>query len=101
MRFPFTYNLTVGETIVAEIFAVGTIEANPDDVSLSGIYPGWSVATVEVAGVDGGEVEVTDDHHLYERLLVSMLNTYRRDIDTAWEAHMRALGYQSKLRLVS
>jgi len=102
MDFPFTFPLTIGSAVVAEIDAIAVIESS-DEVRPGATAAEWTVAEICVRGVDVADpskpelalVRFPDrptrrnEHlgHLHDAMLLHVLCAHRPAIDRAWGGH--------------
>ncbi len=103
MRFPFTYDLAVGGVSVAQIEGHLEIETDHSDPNAIGRDADWTVEGIELMGsVPNTErtpgnprhfleatVALDDEHWLYERILIDVINRHRHVIDAAWAKELR------------
>jgi hypothetical protein len=85
MQIHHMFDLRAGAGSITAIEITATIEADPDD------YDNWFVAKIEayVPSIDGAaltveQIEIPDDHYLYEPALRDFLKHHTAAIDQLW-----------------
>lgn len=99
MDFPFTFPLTIGSTIVAEIDAIAVIKSS-GEMAPGATVAEWTVVELRVRGVDVANPSKPEDvtvplpdgpaklyGHLHDAMLMQVLCAHRPAIDRAWGGH--------------
>jgi hypothetical protein len=92
ITYNHNYKLMIGGAVIRDWDCVATIAADPDKVA------DWYVSAITLNGMmrandpDQGfaavDVDLPDDHWLYDRILADLIKVAEREIDELWAQHV-------------